>query len=248
MCNNNISLFNDDCVNILNKDKILQLLDAIIVDPPYFGVVNHEFDRQWAAEEKYLEWLERTIELSVRLLRDGGAFVLFCSRQNVHRIALMCEKHGLVEQRMVIWGRKRCFNQTRGKALASGYEPILYMTKGKDNITFNNIKVLVESKRKEYNSGSLKNGISLSDCWTDIPALPHNAKEKVNHPTQKPLELIKRIISIVTNPNDTVLDYCMGSGTTGVACVDLGRNFVGIEKDKNYFDVAKNRIYQHPAC
>ena len=85
-------------------------------------------------------------------------------------------------------------------------------------------------------------GITLSDVWTDIPALPHNSKEKVNHPTQKPLKLMERLVEVFTNPGDVVLDFCMGSGTTGVACKKLGRKFIGCEKDKEYFTIAFNRI------
>ena len=62
------------------------------------------------------------------------------------------------------------------------------------------------------------------------------------HPTQKPVELLEYLIKTYTNEGDTVLDNCMGSGSTGVACVNTNRNFIGIELDKNYFDIAKNRI------
>jgi DNA modification methylase len=66
-------------------------------------------------------------------------------------------------------------------------------------------------------------------------------KNKV-HPTQKPVALMEYIIKTYTNPGDTVLDNCMGSGTTGVACVNTGRNFIGIEKDPGYFTIAERRI------
>jgi site-specific DNA-methyltransferase (adenine-specific) len=62
------------------------------------------------------------------------------------------------------------------------------------------------------------------------------------HPTQKPVALMEYLIRTHTNPGDTVLDNCMGSGTTGVACVNTGRNFIGIEKDEKYFGIAKRRI------
>ena len=238
------TLYHGECIEIMSVIEN-NSVDAVIVDPPYFDIVKDSFDHQWETEIEYLDWLSRTIILALKTLKDGGAFVLFCSRQLVHKISAICESLGLVEQRMIIWCRKRCFNQTRGKALASGYEPILYFTKGKENITFNNIKIKSESKRKEYSDGTLKDGVSLSDCWTDIPALPHNSKEKVNHPTQKPIKLIERIISIVTNPNDVVLDYCCGSGSTGIACLNTGRNFIGIELDDKYFDIAKKRIDNH---
>ena len=88
----------------------------------------------------------------------------------------------------------------------------------------------------------LKDGVSLSDVWTDIPSLPHNSKEKTSHPTQKPLKLIERIIEMSTNEGDVVLDACMGSGTTAVACMNTNRNFIGFELNKEYFDIAINRI------
>ena len=153
----------------------------------------------------------------------------------------MLYENGFEENRTIIWARKRGFNNTRGKALASGYEPILCWSNGKSN-TFNNIKIKVDSNRPEYKTGILKDGITLSDVWTDIPALPHNAKEKVDHPTQKPIKLMERIISLFTNEGDTILDFCMGSGSTGVACKNLNRNFIGIEKDLNYFNISKERL------
>jgi site-specific DNA-methyltransferase (adenine-specific) len=71
--------------------------------------------------------------------------------------------------------------------------------------------------------------------------LPDDRKGK-QHPTQKPVALLEYLIKTYTNENDTVLDFTMGSGSTGVACKNTNRNFIGIEMDKNYFDIAKNRI------
>jgi site-specific DNA-methyltransferase (adenine-specific) len=62
------------------------------------------------------------------------------------------------------------------------------------------------------------------------------------HPTQKPIEICEWLIKIYTNKGDTVLDFCMGSGTTGVACVNTERNFIGFEIDEKYFEIAKQRI------
>ena len=62
------------------------------------------------------------------------------------------------------------------------------------------------------------------------------------HPTQKPVALLEYLIKTYTNENELVLDNCMGSGSTGVACVNTNRNFIGIELDKNYFNIAKERI------
>ena len=67
-------------------------------------------------------------------------------------------------------------------------------------------------------------------------------QERGFHPTQKPVALLEYLIRTYTNEYETVLDNCMGSGSTGVACVNTNRNFIGIELDKSYFDIAKNRI------
>jgi len=64
------------------------------------------------------------------------------------------------------------------------------------------------------------------------------------HPTQKPVALLEWLVKTYTDENETVLDNCMGSGSTGVACVNTGRNFTGIEKDQNYFKIAKQRIFK----
>ena len=75
-----------------------------------------------------------------------------------------------------------------------------------------------------------------------IPAVVSNSKEKVRHPTQKPVKLLEYLIKTYTNEGDVVLDSFMGSGTTGVACINTGRRFVGMELDEKYFNIAKKRI------
>ncbi|MBR2247658.1 MAG: site-specific DNA-methyltransferase [Bacilli bacterium] len=239
-----IQLYNDDCLNVL--DTLIQQgikVDSIITDIPYFQVVKNSWDNQWKNEKEYLEWVEVIVQKCDILLKDNASLLLFTGRQYNRKICNILDNY-FEEKRIIIWARKRAFNNTRGKALASGYEPICYYTKG-NNPTFNNIKIKVDSKRPEYTTGYLKDGITLSDVWSDISALPHNSKEKVNHPTQKPIKLMERCILLTTNEKDTVLDFCMGSGTTGIACKNTNRNFIGVEIDKDYFNMAKNRIEQN---
>ena len=78
--------------------------------------------------------------------------------------------------------------------------------------------------------------------WYDISPIVPWSSERVDHPTQKPLQLMERCLDIWTNESDLVLDFTMGSGTTGVVCKKLNRNFIGIELDKDYFNIAKQRI------
>ena len=237
-----IKLYHNDCIDILkNMVDNNVVVDHIICDLPYFQVIKDDFDNQWDSVESYVDWFNSLLQYVKQIIKPGGNIILFCSRQNMWRMCRMLYENEFEENRTIIWARKRGFNNTRGKALASGYEPILFWSNGKSN-TFNNIKIKVDSNRPEYKTGILKDGITLSDVWTDIPALPHNAKERVNHPTQKPIKLMERIISLFTNEGDTILDFCMGSGSTGVACKNLNRNFIGIEKDLNYFNISKERL------
>lgn len=76
----------------------------------------------------------------------------------------------------------------------------------------------------------------------DYPRILGSSKEKVAHPTQKPVALLEYLIKTYTNESETVLDFTMGSGSTGVACVNTNRDFIGIERDEKYFQIAKDRI------
>lgn len=85
-------------------------------------------------------------------------------------------------------------------------------------------------------------GTPIYDWFSDIQMVKNVSKEKTAHPCPVPVALMERIILMTTNDGDTVMDPFMGSGTTGVACKNLGRNFVGIELNKDYFEIAKQRI------
>jgi site-specific DNA-methyltransferase (adenine-specific) len=239
-----MKLYNEDCKKVLSDYLANNIqVNHVIVDLPYFKVVKNNFDNQWKTEQDYLDWIREIFLIIYNILDNNGNLLLFCSRQMQHKIYNILENIGFAERRTIIWARKRGFNNTRGRALASGYEPIMYFTKQSNNKPiFNNIKIKIDSTRPEYNTGYLKDGITLSDVWTDISALPHNSKEKVDHPTQKPIKLMERLVSLFTNPGQTILDFCMGSGSTGVACKNLNRDFIGVENNKSYFDIAYKRL------
>ena len=233
-------VYNEDClIGMQNIDN--NSIDCIICDLPYFKVVDAKFDNIWNDENDYLQWVKSLIISYQRILKPGGNIFLFTSRQYNRKICNFLDDF-FEEKRIIIWARKRGFNNTRGHALASGYEPIAFYAKNSGEPTFNNIKIKPDTNRKEYTEGFLKDGITLSDVWTDIPALPHNSKEKTPHPTQKPIKLIERIIQISTNEGDLILDNCMSSGTTACACINTNRNFIGFEVDKEYYEYAEKRI------
>jgi DNA modification methylase len=96
--------------------------------------------------------------------------------------------------------------------------------------------------QKSISNGS--KGAPLYEWWDDIHIVNNVSKEKTDHPCQVPVALMKRIINLTTNEGDTIFDPFMGSGTTGIACMELGRNFIGCEIDPIYFAIAEKRIYE----
>ena len=121
---------------------------------------------------------------------------------------------------------------------------------GNNKINYNPIKTNLDSIRKwkqNKNSESIPvanmgEGVAIGKNPVSILEFSNaNRKGKV-HPTQKPVELMEYLVKLYTNEEDLVLDFTMGSGTTGIACINTGRRFIGIELDENYFNIAKNRI------
>jgi len=100
---------------------------------------------------------------------------------------------------------------------------------------------------KRINVNSIKYNAKLKNPSSVLKfnSLRPNAKEFVKHPTQKPVALLEYLIKTYTNEGGTVLDFTMGSGSTGIACLNTNRNFIGIEKDEKYFQIAKERIVKH---
>jgi site-specific DNA-methyltransferase (adenine-specific) len=235
-------IYNEDClIGIKNiKDKSI---DLICTDIPYFGVVKDEWDNQWKNLEEYLNWFENLVKEYKRVIKDTGSIFIFTGRQYNRHLSIILDKY-FIEQRIIIWKRKRNMSQTRGKAMNSSYEPLCYYTAKEIGYTYNNLKVPPEKhlqKRKEYTTGHLKDGVAISDVW-DIPALPHNAKENTKHPTQKPLKIIEQIIKMASKEGDIVLDTFMGSGTTAEAAIKLNRYYIGFELTNKYIEIIDNRI------
>ena len=139
---------------------------------------------------------------------------------------------------LIIWNFD--WGGSTNKRFAPRYEFVFWFTKDKDNYKFNlsDISIPAVNYRPDIYKSQLKNP---SDVWK-IPMVSGNFLERTGHPAQYPEKLVERIILAGTNKNDVVWDPFMGSGSTGEACVNTNRNFIGIEIDENYFNLAKERI------
>lgn len=224
-----MKLVNDNCMNIFRGIDD-ESIDLICIDPPY--EINYD---KW---DKDVAWELVRLQL-YSLLKNTGNLIIFQGWSNVADLKKKLELIGFELKNWIVWdrikgrGAKRNFTSTR--------EDILWFTKSND-YTFNKIYSNIPKKTKGM---GLKNGQknrSLSNVWTDISPIVPWSKEKVDHPTQKPIELMERIIKIFSNENDLVFDCFMGSGSTGVACQNLNRDFIGVEREKKYFDIAYKRI------
>ena len=139
----------------------------------------------------------------------------------------------------ITWFKPNGAPALAGRNFTASHETIVWASKGqKAKHTFN------YSLSRDWEVGNdliYRRGKQMRSVWS-IPTTPKREKVFGNHPTQKPLELMKRLIALCTLEGDTVLDPFCGSGTTGVACVSLGRNFLGIDLDQCFLDLATKRI------
>ena len=225
-----IKLYNDDCFKIMKQLKEEGIkVDAIICDPPY--VINYaDWDKEFN--------MPLAIELCYDLLKDNGNLILFQGWSNVAKTKELLDEKFTI-QNWIVWDRIK--GRGAKKNFVSTREDILWYCKG-NNPTYNKIYSNIPKKTGGMGKKNGQECRALTNVWYDISPIVPWSSERNGHPTQKPLQLIERCVTIWTNEGDTVLDFTMGSGTCGESCVNLGRNFIGIEQEKQWFDVSEKRI------
>jgi len=235
-----IDLRRGDCLEIM-KTLPAASIDAIITDPPY-GTTACKWDSVIPFE---LMW-----EQLNRIIKPNGAIVLFgaepfssllrCSNLKIYKYDWIWDKvnkkvgYGNAKRQPLrsvenisVFYKKQCT-----------YNPIMGVGKPYKSKSGGNTKI--------YEKGGLKS-IVTDNKGTRYPhsiiSIKGDLKKEMGlHPTQKPVALMEYLIKTYTNENETVLDFTMGSGSTGVAAKNLNRNFIGIEQDEKYFEIAKERI------
>lgn len=225
-----------DCLELLKKIPDSSI-DLVLTDPPY-GTTRNKWDTVIAFESMWNE-LER-------IVKDRAAVCLF--GQQPFSSALVMSNPKLFRYEW-IWEKNRATGHLNAKRFPmKSHENILIFSKKLHNY------YPVYSKGKPYrgktgshgnNYGTAKRVVTVSNGRryprTNIKFKNQNTSKQV-HPTQKPVELLEYLIKTYTLENETVLDFTMGSGSTGVAAKNLNRKFIGIEKDNKYFEIAKQRI------
>lgn len=222
----NVKLYNDDCLNVL-KGIDDNSIDLILTDPPYNIARDNNFHTMGRKGIDFGEWdkgfdLFSYIDLLPRVCDKDASVVIFNDWKNIGEIAKYAESKGFVIKDMLRWEKSNPMPRNRDRRFIVDYEVAVWLTMPKAKWTFNRQS---ETYDRPLFKGSLVSG-----------------NEKTAHTTQKPIWLMKQILQVLSNEGDTVLDPFMGSGSTGVACKELGRNFIGVELDKQYFDIATKRI------
>ena len=217
----NITLYNDSCDNIL---PTLDLTNAIIVSDPVFNIGYHydNYDDNMS-EDEYYKWI-------------GNIFSL-CPSAVVHypeSLYKLAFQMGKFPERVVSWVYNSNTAKQHRDIAFFGVKP-----------NFNQVRQPYKNPNDKRIKERIARGITGSKLydWWNINQVKNVSKGKngINHPCVMPLEVMKNIVGILPK-GKVIVDPFMGSGTTGVACKELGYDFIGIELDENYFKIAKERI------
>jgi site-specific DNA-methyltransferase (adenine-specific) len=249
---NKALLFNDDCLKILSllpDDSI----DTIFADPPYLlsnngftcqngsmvSVNKGKWDKSKGLEND-IEFHNLWITACRRVLKPSGTIWISGTYHSIYMCGYLLQKNGFHILNDISWFKPNASPNLSCRFFTASHETLIWARKDKKaKHTFN----YKEMKNGNFPEDKLKNeNTQMRSVWS-IPTPKNGEKEFGKHPTQKPLALLKRIIVASTNENDIVLDPFCGSGTTGVACRNIGnRYFIGIEIDNNYFELSKLRL------
>lgn len=223
-----IKLYNDDCLKTLKQipDKSI---DLVVTDPPYKVISGGNKSEKWKSgyknsvlyrnDGKIFDHndisFEEWIPEIYRVLKDNTHCYIMTNVINMENLLKVCRETGFKLHNILVW-EKNTMNANRW--YMKNCEFTLFLYKGKS---------------KTINNPSSKQVHKFN-----------NIVGNKNHPTEKPIELMKMYVENSSKPGDIVLDPFMGCGTTGVACKELNRNFIGIEIDEKYFNIATDRIFE----
>lgn len=230
-----MQLLHGDCLELLQNipDKSI---DMILTDPPY-GITACKWD-------SVIPFAPMWEQLN-RIIKDNGAIVLFGSEPFSSALRMSNIKYFKYDW---IWEKEQGANFMLCKYQPyKVHEIVSVFSKSKHNYfpQMTDGKPYISGKGT---SGDITGNVKKIQTKNDGKRYPRSiqkfctGKSKSKHPTQKPVALLEYLIKTYTLENETVLDFTMGSGSTGVACVNTNRDFIGIELDDKYFNIAKDRI------
>lgn len=256
MDNDKLELFGSPEQRIIYGDAIIALksipdesIDLIFVDPPYN--IGKDFagrKDKWKSDEEYLKWCYSWIDLCIRKLKRTGSLYVMTSTQFMPYFDIYIRDKMTILSR-IIWAYDSSGVQAK-RYFGSLYEPILFCVKDKNNYVFNASDIMIQAKtgakrnlidyRKDppqpYNNEKVPGNV-----W-DFYRVRYRMEEYENHPTQKPISMMERIIRASSSKGDVVLDPFSGSFTTCYVAQQYNRHFIGIEIQEDYIKIGLRRL------
>ena len=239
----NFKLIYNDIFKVIKKfeDKSI---DMIFADPPYFlsgngitcsggkmvSVNKGEWDKALTIKEKH-KFNKKWIKECYRILKDNGTIWISGTLHNIYSIGMALEEEGFKIINNITWQKTNPPPNLACKTFTHSTETILWAKKNLKNIKYTFNYTLM----KEIN-----NNKQMKDVWTTSLTKP-SEKKCGKHPTQKPLEILDRIILASTKEKDLILDPFCGSSTTGISAARLNRRYIGIDNEKEYIELSIRR-------
>jgi len=245
----NHKIIHGDALEALRTEVEDESIDLFFADPPYnIGKNFNGHIEKWATEEAYLEWCYKWLDLCIKKLKPNGSFYVMTATQFMPYFDIFLRNKLDILSR-VIWSYDSSGVQAK-KYFGSMYEPILYCVKDKSNYTFNANDILVEaktgSKRKliDYRKAvpTVYNTEKVPGNVWDFARVRYRMNEYENHPTQKPIALLERIIKASSNEGDLILDPFSGTFTTCAVAKNNNRRCIGIEMQDEYIKIGLRRL------
>src|SRR3989338_1082215 len=202
-------------------------------------MVNEEWDKMTAPE--YLQFTRKWIGACYEVLKGHGSIYISCTYHNIAEVMIVLKQLDFKIHNVITWQKTNAMPNMTRRVFTHSTEFIVWAVKGKKCIF--NYAELKKINPETQKDGALK---QMRDVWA-LPLVQgkerlHGKDRRALHPTQKPEEMLKRSSVASSNKGDLVLEPFLGSGTTAVVAKKLGRNWICIEKDKKYVEIARQRI------
>ncbi|CAG2150956.1 DNA-methyltransferase [Cupriavidus plantarum] len=223
-------------------------IDLVVADPPYGLGKDYGNDSDLLSGQAYLDWSVRWMDALIPKIAPRGSLYLFCTWQYSPELFVML-KQRMTMINEIIWDRRVPSMGGTTRKYSSVHDNIGFFARQRDYyFDLDPVRIPYDAETKKARSRPrfegkkwLEVGYNPKDLWS-VPRIHRQDPERADHPTQKPLEIVERMVLASCPPGGIVLDPFSGSGTTAVACLRHGRRFVGFEINATYIDVARQRV------